>query len=275
MSLYSEVHGSGPVLLLIPGGNGDAGGYQPLTQELAGRYTVVSYDRRGFGRSAAGPVEAGSVRAGPVEALPVDEAQRFATDVEDAAGLLDRYGGGHGYVFGSSSGAIIALDLLRRYPERAARLVAHEPPLVRLLPDAAQHLRFFDRIYDIYRRDGVDAAMRAFAAGVGLEVPQPPPDAALPPHVVELLERVRANQAYFLEHELRQYAALLPDPGLLREHVDRLVLGVGEESAGTLPYRPAPVLAQRLGTGVAEFPGGHLGYLTHPARFADRLAELL
>ena len=135
MSLYSEVHGSGPVLLLIPGGNGDAGGYQPLTQELAGRYTVVSYDRRGFGRSAAGPVEAGSVRAGPVEALPVDEAQRFATDVEDAAGLLDRYGGGHGYVFGSSSGAIIALDLLRRYPERAARLVAHEPPLVRLLPD--------------------------------------------------------------------------------------------------------------------------------------------
>src|SRR5947199_10212881 len=102
MSLYSEVHGSGPVLLLIPGGNGDAGGYQPLTQELAGRYTVVSYDRRGFGRSAAGPVEAGSVRAGPVEAgsvragpveaLPVDEAPRFATDVEHAAGLLDRYG---------------------------------------------------------------------------------------------------------------------------------------------------------------------------------------
>src|SRR5437764_4825905 len=144
MSLYSEVHGSGPVLLLIPGGNGDAGGYQPLTQALAGRYTVVSYDRRGFGRSAAGSVEAG----------PVEEAQRFATDVEDAAGLLDRYGGGHGYVFGSSSGAIIALDLLRRYPERAARLVAHEPPLVRLLPDAAQHLRFFARIYDIYRRDG-------------------------------------------------------------------------------------------------------------------------
>src|SRR5438270_13092410 len=99
MSLYSEVHGSGPVLLLIPGGNGDAGGYQPLTQALAGRYTVVSYDRRGFGRSPAGSVEAGSVEAGSVEAGsveagsveagPVDEAQRFATDVEGAAGPPD------------------------------------------------------------------------------------------------------------------------------------------------------------------------------------------
>jgi acetyltransferase/esterase len=260
-SLYHEVHGTGPVLLLIPGGSGDAGGYLPLARELAGRYTVVGYDRRGFGRSAA--------------AGPVGDGRRFAADVEDAARLLDRFADGPGYVFGSSSGAIIALDLLTRYPERIATLVAHEPPLVRLLPDAAAHLSFFDEVYDVYRRDGVDAAMHAFAAHTGLEVPQPPPGATLPPHLAEMLARVRQNQEYWLEHELRQYTALLPDLGPLRDQVGRLLLAVGEESTGTLPGRPAPVLAERLGTKVTEFPGGHLGYLTRPAQFADRLAGLL
>src|SRR6266568_3355242 len=260
-SLYEEVRGAGPVLLMIPGGSGDAGGYARVAEALADRYTVVSYDRRGFGRSRA--------------AEAVDDAERFATDVEDARRLLDRYAGGPGYVFGSSSGAIIGLDLLARYPGRVATLVAHEPPLVRLLPDAETHLRFFDEVYDTYRRDGVDPAMRAFAARVGLEVPEPPPGAVLPPHLVEMLDRVRDNQAYWLEHELRQYSARLPELDPLREQSGRLVLGVGKESEGTLPYRPATVLADRLGTGVTGVVGGHLGYLTQPAEFAARLAAVL
>lgn len=50
-SLYYEVRGAGPVLLLIAGGNGDTGPYQPVADHLASRRTVVSYDRRGFSRS--------------------------------------------------------------------------------------------------------------------------------------------------------------------------------------------------------------------------------
>src|SRR5262244_297883 len=50
-SLYHEVRGSGPVLLLICGGVYDAAGYAALAERLAGRYTVVTYDRRGNSRS--------------------------------------------------------------------------------------------------------------------------------------------------------------------------------------------------------------------------------
>jgi pimeloyl-ACP methyl ester carboxylesterase len=39
--LHYEVRGSGPVLLLIPGGNGDAGFYEPFAKALAGKFTVV------------------------------------------------------------------------------------------------------------------------------------------------------------------------------------------------------------------------------------------
>ena len=48
--LYREVRGAGPVLLLIPGGNGDAGFYEPFAKALSGDFTVISYDRRGFSR---------------------------------------------------------------------------------------------------------------------------------------------------------------------------------------------------------------------------------
>ena len=49
--LYREVRGAGPVLLLIPSSNGDAGFYEPFAKALSGDFTVISYDRRGFSRS--------------------------------------------------------------------------------------------------------------------------------------------------------------------------------------------------------------------------------
>jgi pimeloyl-ACP methyl ester carboxylesterase len=50
-TLYYEVSGSGPMLLLIPGGPADAGVFADLAGFLADRYTVVAYDPRGNSRS--------------------------------------------------------------------------------------------------------------------------------------------------------------------------------------------------------------------------------
>jgi len=56
--LYYEVQGSGPVLLMIPGGPTDAGVFAGLAGFLADRYTVVPYDPRGNSRSVLdGPPE--------------------------------------------------------------------------------------------------------------------------------------------------------------------------------------------------------------------------
>jgi pimeloyl-ACP methyl ester carboxylesterase len=122
-SLYHEVHGSGPVLLLICGGVYDAAGYARLAEQLADRYTVVTYDRRGNSRS-------------PMDGPP--EPQRIETHGDDAHRVLSAVADGAGepaYVFGNSSGAIIGLELAARHPERVHALVAHEPPLFELLPD--------------------------------------------------------------------------------------------------------------------------------------------
>ena len=50
-SLYYEVRGSGPVLLLIGAGAADAASFNGIAVHLADQYTVVSYDRRGYSRS--------------------------------------------------------------------------------------------------------------------------------------------------------------------------------------------------------------------------------
>jgi acetyltransferase/esterase len=188
-TLHYEIRGTGPVLLLIPGGGGEAAVYTRAAETLADRYTVITYDRRGFGRSALDG--------------PPDDANRLATDGDDAAQLLDELAGGRGCVFGNSSGAIVGLELLIRYPDRVDTLVAHEPPLTCVLPDGDRYLQLFREVHDIWRRDGVEPAMQRFVSGLGVSLPpRPPPSADLPPEVREFLVRVRANTEFWLEHEV-------------------------------------------------------------------------
>ena len=50
-TLHYEVRGSGPLLLLIPGGAGDAASVDGIADDLATGYTVASYDPRGMSRT--------------------------------------------------------------------------------------------------------------------------------------------------------------------------------------------------------------------------------
>src|SRR5947199_9581897 len=121
-TLFFETRGAGPVLLLISGGNTDADIFANLADLLASDYTVVTYDPRGNSRS-------------PLDRPPDD--QRIEEHSDDAKRLLEAVASGPAAIFGSSSGAIVGLDLVSRHPELVAKLVAHEPPMVEVLPDAA------------------------------------------------------------------------------------------------------------------------------------------
>ncbi|MEU6665498.1 alpha/beta hydrolase [Streptomyces sp. NPDC046727] len=119
---HHDVTGSGPVLLLVPGGAGHPMGLDPLTERLATRFTVVTYDPLGLAHGRLG--------------RPVPE-QRPADWSEGARRVLEAVlpAGEAAYVFGTSSGGIATLDLLARHPGRLAHVVAHEPPCVTVLPD--------------------------------------------------------------------------------------------------------------------------------------------
>lgn len=115
-SLHYEIYGAGPTLLMISPGHGDSGAYSSVAEILSDEYLVLTFDRRG---DSSGTV-------------PV------AARTEDARHILEAFGEPPAYVFGGSGGAVVTLDLAARYPSLVNTVIAHEPPLVTLLPDAAE-----------------------------------------------------------------------------------------------------------------------------------------
>ena len=256
--LSYEVSGDGPLLILIPGASGTGESFRPLAHYLISQYQVVSYDRRGFSRSSLDG--------------PQDYEYRLATDADDVRRLIEHLTDQPATVFGSSSGAIVALEVLIHSPERVQAVVVHEPPAVSLLPDAATWLAFFDRVYDTYQEAGIPKAMHQFASGVFGIVDQQVMEHAKREHTNEY---TLSNAAYWMEHELRQYPRVELDLAALAANAERIVLAGGRDAQDQLPYQPNRVLAQKLGRDIVDLPGGHLGFVSSPAEFAKELMDAL
>jgi len=261
--IYYEVRGSGPLLLMIPGGPTDAGVFADLSRHLVDRYTVVAYDPRGNSRST-------------LDGEP--EEQRVDVHGDDAARLIEALGDGPAYVFGSSGGAQIGLNLTARYPERVRALVAHEPPCVMMLPNPSEALAQDEEVHDTYRREGLEAAVHKFMAMSGLsEEPakaDAPPPVAPTPEAIETLNRINGNMEYFIAHGLMPLSLYVPDVNALRAG-HRVVVGLGEKSVGQITYRTGAALAEKLGAQPVVFPGDHIGYGSDADTFAQILHRAL
>lgn len=249
--LHTETRGDGPVLLLIHGGNGDCDVYEAVAGPLAEHFTVLSYVRRGFVRS-------------PLD-VPPDDATRIAVDAADAAALIAHHGG-PAFVFGSSSGAVVALDLATRHPELVRSAVVHEPPLLALLADPEGWRERFAAVTVTYRSAGLWPAMAEFGRIVGLA--RPVGDG----RPQEAMGRVAENMTFWMEHEFATYPEYRPDLDALAGSV---VPAGGADSVTDISVQPPQAIAERLGGDVVVFPGGHVGYGEHPEEFGTRLAELL
>ncbi|MEV7884714.1 alpha/beta fold hydrolase [Streptomyces sp. NPDC002817] len=253
--LYYDVRGSGPVLLILPGGAGHPMGLGPLTEALADRFTVVVLDPLGLAHGRLGsPVDDQRVEDWS------DSARRVLDDV-----LAD---GDTAYAVGTSAGAIVALDLLARHPERLRHVVAHEPPCVGVLPDGHRQRAMFREVVDTYRTAGLRPAAARMTAGL-TDQPVPAPAAPLTGQPLTREEELGNPMALSLAHVLLPFTSY--DPDLTSLGSAPLTLAAGTDSRGHLLYRTAEFVARRTGAAFAEFPGGHLGAAQHPDAFAERL----
>jgi pimeloyl-ACP methyl ester carboxylesterase len=258
--LYYELRGTGPLLLAI-GSPMDSTGFAGLANALADRYTVVTYDPRGIGNSSRDDT------AGDV--TPEQQA-------DDVHRLLTAEDGEPAEVFGSSGGAVVGLALVTAHPGQVRTLVAHEPPVIELLPDRAQLHAQIQDIYDTYRSDGAEKAMEKFMAHAGLGgAPGPEAEAPRWEPSPEQLERMRVTTSHFLAHLLRPTTRYRPDIPALRAARTRIVVAVGAGSTGQLANRTAVALADRLGTPAVEFPGDHGGFAALPEQFGRVLDQAL
>jgi pimeloyl-ACP methyl ester carboxylesterase len=253
-NLTYEVRGSGPILLLIHGAGGDARAFDGIATQLADRYTVVTYDRRGLSRSRLDD--------------PAEE-QRVETHAGDAHRLLALLGAEGADVIGSSGGAAVGLELVIRHPEQVRTLVAHVPPA----PDGSDSGRHGE-IRETHRREGAFAALQMILAQASPGFDDREPDVE-PPAAGEGVRDRLANAEFLFTHELAMYDSYRPDIPALAAAATRTVIAAGRTGRELAGYRNAVRWADRLATSVVEFPGGHVGYLTHPRAFSARLREVL
>ncbi|MCB9735958.1 MAG: alpha/beta fold hydrolase [Deltaproteobacteria bacterium] len=260
-TLYYETWGPDdrPPLLMIPGGPADAGVFSALAAALSDRYRCVPYDPRGNSRST-------------FDGAPVE--QDLDVHGDDVARLVEALGGGPAYVFGSSGGAQIGLNAAARHPERVKALVAHEPPCMPLLPDAADFAATCREIVATFHAEGLRPAMQRFMAMVGAS-PPPRPAGEVPPEEAAAQRRIGGNVPYFVAHGVVPIASYRPDVATLRAGAPRVVVGVGEASTGQAAHRAAVALARELGVAPVTFPGEHTGHGSHPAEFAVVLDRAL
>ncbi len=145
--LYYEVRGQGQPLLMIPPGGGDGGHYSFVADILADKYKVILYDRRANARST------------------INNPQNFEISQQsrDAMAVLREVDEESASVFGLSSGAVIALDMAKNHPQAVRKVIVHEPPTTRVLPNAEKWQRFFAKVYLTAFRFGSSlAAFRFF-----------------------------------------------------------------------------------------------------------------
>ncbi len=103
--------GSGPAVILVSGGSVDRSSNAALAEQLAPHFTVYNYDRRGRGPSGDTPPYA------------------VEREVEDIDAVVEA-AGGPAYLYGSSSGAALALEAARQLPGRITKLAMWEPPYI-------------------------------------------------------------------------------------------------------------------------------------------------
>src|SRR5437868_537623 len=270
-----DVHGPLPSAdgrppLLMIGQPMGASGFGTLASLFPDR-TVVTYDPRGLGRSTR--------KDGRVDNDPTVQA-------DDVHAIIQALGLGPVEMFASSGGAVTALALVTAYPEDVTAVVAHEPPMIPVLPDAAAAERARAAVREVYEAKGWGAGMAAFIAMTSWQgeftddyFAQPPPDPALFGMPTEDDGR-RDNP--LLSDRSRAITSYRPDVEALAAAPTRIVIAVGEESAGTFTGRTAVATAELLGQQATVFPshhggfmGGEFGYAGQPEAFARRLREVL
>jgi pimeloyl-ACP methyl ester carboxylesterase len=257
-ALFYRVRGQGPLLLILSGGDGDADTTDALCDQLVDHYTVVTYDRRGLSRSTI-VTDAGDLQ--------------ITTHSEDAHHLLAALSQEAVFVFGSSIGAVIGLDLVARHPEQVRVLVAHEPPVWELLPDVERDraVRAQEDAENTYQREGADAAFKKFVALAAVDFHDREPDAVLAPPTSQRA----ANLAFFFTYDspaVRRYRVDIP---ALKTAPTRIVPAGGQSAPDSAPHRAAAALAAKLGEPLVTFPGGHTSWLLRPKGFASKLREIL
>jgi len=107
VKLYYEIHGEGTPLLYLHGGLSSSLDFSKYIPELSRHFKVITFDRRGHGRSTDD-----------------DEIFSYASMAEYTNLFLDKIGISKAFVIGWSDGGVVGYHLASKYPSKVIKLIA-------------------------------------------------------------------------------------------------------------------------------------------------------
>jgi pimeloyl-ACP methyl ester carboxylesterase len=265
--LYYEVRGKGTPLLMIPGGGGAGGAYALVADILSDEYKAITYDRRSCSRST----------------INFPEHFDVAQQSRDAAAVIKAAGEESAFIFGNSGGAVIALDMAATQAHVVRGVIAHEPPLARVHPDADKWQRFFQSVYRSSFTFGSTFAMMKFAFGIGVDVQffkaykavraaRKAVEASSEPYMSRKL-----LTKFFLRQELLPVTHYLPDFQAIKKNSVRVIMAAGKRSLEKKRFyaEVAKIVAEKLGCEFVEFPGHHGSFFDMPNEWSMTIRKSL
>ena len=244
-----ECRGHGPLVVLVAPALHDHRLGLPLAEELAGEYTVISYDRRGRGAS------------GDTAPYAVER------EIEDLAALITAEGTAAA-IYGHSSGGGLALHAAAHHLP-VSKLVVHDPPYG---PDSEDHRRgaraIAEEVNNLLSQGLRREAVASFLLAAGM-----PHEAAQQTSQDPALESMAPTLAYDLAVMGNlEHGGAVPTQLLRRIAVPTLVLNGGE----------SPQFMSESGRQIASsLPDGHQEILDGQEHFvpaadlAPRIAQFL
>jgi acetyltransferase/esterase len=127
-------------------------------------------------------------------------------------------------------------------------------------------------LLELYHQEGAEAALKTFAASIGVPHGGQASNLGLPQERARIAEH---NRAAFFRYDAGAVGGYTLDIAALQASPARIALAGGLAGRAYFPYRCAAALAERLETAVVEFPGAHAGFVDHPPVFAERLREVV
>ncbi|KAL4886067.1 Alpha/Beta hydrolase protein [Aspergillus karnatakaensis] len=267
--LHYQSQGSGPTIILIPGGHGTSLLFTPLALSLSKAFRVITYDRRGYHRSSHLPHPAR--RSGAAIKAHVDDLAVLIRSVQRSSDEKV-------ILFGSSWAAYIAVSVLLRYPDLVEKVVLHEPIFVSFLPQKTQEILRVKilEMLAVFAGKGTGAANRLLMPLISSAEDR---RAFTTTSVYkELLGQKSDFFAMWYEHEYAESLTFKLDLEGLNECAmrEKVVLMLGDDPAElAFPTEPVKILARVLGRDVIRAPGGHMGYVTKEGEFAGVLERAL
>jgi pimeloyl-ACP methyl ester carboxylesterase len=264
-SLYYEVRGQGKPLIMIPGAGGDADRYTLVAEILSDEYKVITYDRRANSRST------------------INEPQNFEISQQsrDVVAVLRAAGEESAFVFGNSSGAVIALDVAKTQPQAVRAVIAHEPPVASVHPDAKKWQRFYANVYSTAFSLGSSVAVLRFLFGTGLPVRQMIKAAREGRSQADMTSEPRIapklTSDVLIKYELLPVTNYMPDVAIIKQNGVKMFMAAGKESLDKKRWYAltSPILAEKLACQMVTFPGHHSSFMDMPTEWAAVLRDVL